>query len=364
MLSMSRKMVPLETIRIGVRHRQDLGDVQALAASIERVGLLHPIVVSVDGLLIAGQRRLAACVLLRWAEVPVTVGDLTEAALGEQHENIARKDLLPTEIVGLKRAIESLERAAARARQGCRTDLGHPATVAGCDAGDVRDIVARYAGIGRTTLTRAEEVVQAAEEDPDEYGYLVEQMDRTGKVAGAYRRLQVHRQARELEQELEQEQPASPTGPFRVIVADPPWRYDRANRLAYPTMALDEIRRVKVRDIAAVDSVLWLWTTNAHLRVAFDVAECWGFEYKTVLTWVKDRMSTGDWLRGQSEHCLLCARGRPVLRLTSQTTVLAAVLREHSRKPDEFYTRGSAVPGQQTGAVCAAVAPGLGSIWK
>jgi N6-adenosine-specific RNA methylase IME4 len=52
---------------------------------------------------------------------------------------------------------------------------------------------------------------------------------------------------------------------------------------------------------------------------------------------VKDRMGTGEWLRGQTEHCLVCARGKPVVRLTNQTTVLNGVRREHSRKPDDFY---------------------------
>jgi N6-adenosine-specific RNA methylase IME4 len=55
------------------------------------------------------------------------------------------------------------------------------------------------------------------------------------------------------------------------------------------------------------------------------------------LTWVKGKMGTGDWLRGQTEHCLLAARGRPVLTLTNQTTVLCAPTREHSRKPEAFY---------------------------
>ena len=90
-----------------------------------------------------------------------------------------RKDLLPSEIVALKRAIEPLERKAARERQGIRADLCHPATVAGCQGtGDARDKVARYLGVGRTTVERAEAVVDAAEEEPEKYGYLVEQMDR------------------------------------------------------------------------------------------------------------------------------------------------------------------------------------------
>ena len=90
-------------------------------------------------------------------------------------------------------------------------------------------------------------------------------------------------------------------------------------------------------EIAEEDSILWLWTTNAHLRVAFDVVEAWGFEYKALLTWVKNQMGTGEWLRGQTEHCLLAARGQPVFRRGEHSTLLEACRREHSRKPEEFY---------------------------
>jgi len=59
-------------------------------------------------------------------------------------------------------------------------------------------------------------------------------------------------------------------------------------------MDIDAIKALPVSAIAEDDSVLWLWTTNAQLRVAFDVVDAWGFQYKTTLTWVKDRMGTGD----------------------------------------------------------------------
>jgi N6-adenosine-specific RNA methylase IME4 len=323
-------------IQIGYRYRKDLGDLRTLAESIAEVGLLHPVVVTPEGRLIAGQRRLAACRLLGWTELPVTVIDLYQAARGEAHENFVRKDLLPSEIVALKRAVEPLERKAARERQGSRADLCLPATVAECQRaypGDARDNIARYLGVGRTTIDRAEAVVEAAEEEPEEYGYLVEQMDRSGKVAGAYRRLTVLKQAKE----LETNQPELPTGPFKVIVADPPWQYESGNSLPYPTMPIEDIKALRVGDIADDNAVLWLWTTNAHLRWAFDVVEAWGFEYKTLLTWVKDRMGTGEWLRGQTEHCLLAARGKPVFIHGNHTTVIEAARREHSRKPEEFY---------------------------
>ena len=60
-------------IRIGVRHRRDFGDIDALAASMDAIGLLHPIVVTAKGKLLCGERRLRAAKLLGWKTIPVTV---------------------------------------------------------------------------------------------------------------------------------------------------------------------------------------------------------------------------------------------------------------------------------------------------
>jgi N6-adenosine-specific RNA methylase IME4 len=48
-------------------------------------------------------------------------------------------------------------------------------------------------------------------------------------------------------------------------------------------------------------------------------------------------MGTGDWLRGQTEHCVLAVRGIPTVTLSNQTTLLQAPARAHSVKPVEFY---------------------------
>ena len=204
-------------------------------------------------------------------------------------------------------------------------------------------------------------MVEAAEEEPEEYGHLVEQMDRSGKVAGAYRRLEVLRQAKE----LDAAPPELPTGPFQVIVADPPWRYESGNSLPYPTMDIEEIKAMPVAEIADENAILWLWTTNAHLRVAFDVVEAWGFEYRTLLTWVKDRMGTGEWLRGQTEHCMLAIRGKPVFLHGNHATVLEAARREHSRKPEEFYALVEATcPGSKVGTVLPATTVRVAGVRK
>jgi len=69
-------MLPLQAIQIGERRRKDMGDIESLARSISDVGLLHPIVVTSKGHLVAGARRLEACRLLGWKKIPVTVLEL------------------------------------------------------------------------------------------------------------------------------------------------------------------------------------------------------------------------------------------------------------------------------------------------
>ena len=102
-------------------------------------------------------------------------------------------------------------------------------------------------------------------------------------------------------------------------------------------MSNDEIKDIPVHEMAGENCVLWLWTTNSHLPDALEIIKEWGFQYKTLLTWVKNRIGTGHWLRGRTEHCIMAVKGHPVINLSNQATVIHAPVREHSQKPDEFY---------------------------
>ena len=52
--------VPCEQVRLGERHRKEMGDLEALAESIATEGLLQPIGITEDGELVFGQRWLLA----------------------------------------------------------------------------------------------------------------------------------------------------------------------------------------------------------------------------------------------------------------------------------------------------------------
>ena len=64
---------PIHSIIVGEGHRCDMGDVDGLASSIAALGLLQPIVISPDGRLLAGARRLRACRQLGWTTIPVSI---------------------------------------------------------------------------------------------------------------------------------------------------------------------------------------------------------------------------------------------------------------------------------------------------
>ena len=88
----------ISDIRVEDRQRSEISEaeLQELAASIKRNGLLHPIVVDKSGRLLAGERRLRAHQLLGLAEIPVTLWeDLPEAerSIVELEENIKRQNL-------------------------------------------------------------------------------------------------------------------------------------------------------------------------------------------------------------------------------------------------------------------------------
>jgi len=335
--------ISIDAIDVGKRHRRAMGDIAALAQNIDEVGLLHPVVITPSGTLIAGERRLAACKSLGWAEVPATVIDIDKIARGEYAENFFRKQFTPSEWADIADALEPVERELAREREKAGHNQHTEASGKFPEGatGRALDKVAREIGKDRKTVQKARAVRDAALADPERFGKLQEDMNRTGRVDGPFKRLKVMTQA----EAIRAEPPPLPgRGPYRVIVADPPWPYelrklDPSHRAThpFPQMSIEQICAVDAASIAHDDCILWLWTTNHHMRWAYTVLDAWGFVDKTILTWVKDRMGTGDWLRGQTEHCIMAVRGNPIVELTNQTTVIHGPLRENSRKPDEFY---------------------------
>lgn len=102
----------VDSILVGTRHRADLGDIDALAASIGRDGLLQPLTITIAGVLVCGARRLAAIKKLGWRTVNVWVrsglSDRLGQLLAEQDDNMLHKPYNQLEAAGLYREIKQV----------------------------------------------------------------------------------------------------------------------------------------------------------------------------------------------------------------------------------------------------------------
>lgn len=141
---------------------------------------------------------------------------------------------------------------------------------------------------------------------------------------------------------------------YNIIYADPPWNYNdpcnsgkRGAIHKYPTMSIEEIKKLPVRKIAADDSLLFLWVTFPLLQEGLDTIAAWGFKYKTIaFNWIKQSKTgqslhwgMGNWTRANSEICLLGVRGNPKRVSAGVHSVVMSPLRKHSQKPDEVRDR-------------------------
>src|SRR5260221_6066471 len=75
--------------------KRELGNIETLAQSIKELGLLNPITIQPNGVLVAGYHRLEACKSLGWNEIDVNIVNLEvlQAELAEIDENLIRNEL-------------------------------------------------------------------------------------------------------------------------------------------------------------------------------------------------------------------------------------------------------------------------------
>lgn len=128
---------------------------------------------------------------------------------------------------------------------------------------------------------------------------------------------------------------------FGTVLADPPWIYgNQSTRGAtgdhYVGMSVAEIAALPIRDLAADNAHLHLWTTNAFLFESRAIMEAWGFEYRSCYVWVKPQMGMGNYWRVSHEFLLLGIRGSCPFADRSLMSWGQFPRGKHSAKPDQI----------------------------
>ncbi len=154
---------------------------------------------------------------------------------------------------------------------------------------------------------------------------------------------------------------------YQVIYADPPWKIkagrplsgykmdgdkqlfipisNKSRDTAFPSMTIEEIKNIDVKSIAADDCHLYMWVTNSHLPVAFEVIKAWGFTYSTTIVWAKNKLGggLGGTFRITTEYLIFAKKGKLKALKTNDNTwynvkrTYENGYPKHSKKPDFFY---------------------------
>ena len=383
-LSKTRDVALNDILLPNGRVREQRHDPAPLAESMRKIGQLSPIIVTKDFTLVAGLHRLEAAKLLGWESLRAEVRDYDEieARLAEIDENLCRNDLTVWE-----QSRHVAERETTMAASGGRDKAGgdrrspsHRETVkTATDLAEElnmsRATYLRRYKIGRTlgeqtravldhadatdektrnllnSTTQLDHLANIARKQGDEVAAEVAERALTEEGGSTFRIYKVFKLEKDrVEREAKRESHRATLHEvphlerrYEILYADPPWRYEysqtdsRRVENQYPTMSLEEIKSLNVP--AEDDAVLFMWATSPKLTEALEVMAAWGFDYRTCMAWVKDRIGMGYYARQQHELVLIGKRGNPSMPEPSNrpSSVFYAKRTEHSSKPSGFY---------------------------
>lgn len=204
----------------------------------------------------------------------------------------------------------------------------------------VREEVAKMAGVSNGTVAKFEQVQKKKPEMIDSI--------RKGEMSinQAYQTVKKEERKQLIQKQVEEIEKGNiekPDGLFDVIAIDPPWNYGTAfdsagRRVAnpYPEMTQQQLKELEIP--AKENCVMFLWTTHKFIWDAKELLDTWGFAYRSMIVWDKEKIGMGDLIRMQCEFCLIGIKGKPLFKDNhSVRDIIKEPRREHSRKPEAFY---------------------------
>ena len=150
-------LIPIKKIIVRDRIRKDFGDINELAMDIQDNGLINPVVVNKEYVLLAGERRLRACKQLGIEQIEVRMMDTRDAEHElniEISENDVRKDFSKAERVDYMYRLMRIEKEKAAERQRAGVPLKS------AEGGEAAVITAKQFGIGKDTMRKEMQIVE------------------------------------------------------------------------------------------------------------------------------------------------------------------------------------------------------------
>lgn len=313
-------------------------EMQSLSDDIKVNGLKEPIWLY-EGQILDGRNRYRACEMAG-VEFQKRTYTGTAPAAFVLSLNLKRRHLTPSQKATV--AVEVLpwfeKEAKERQQQHSGTAPGKVKDTCGNNSaseGRARDHAAKAIGLNPHYVSDAKDIKDRA---PDQFEAIKRGEKTISEVKRELKKEEVTRRVATL-----------PTDKFRVLYADPPWKYGSdfakmegydsfAAAGHYPCMAIAELCAMPIGDIVESDAVLFLWVTSPLLDECWPVIKAWGFEYKTSFVWDKVKHNMGHYNSVRHEFLLVCTRGSctPDVKKLFDSVQVQTKKRKHSEKPESF----------------------------
>lgn len=159
----------IDEIIVKDRIRKDTGGMMELINDIKANGLINPVTINTDHVLLAGYRRLTACKALGMEDIPVhmvsTESEEQDLKV-EISENEIRKEFTMTERLDYARRLQRIESIKAEERM----KAGKQDPVQNSAQGKTRDKVAEQVNMSHDTLRKAQEIAENKDKfDPEDF---------------------------------------------------------------------------------------------------------------------------------------------------------------------------------------------------
>ena len=314
----------------------DGNEYEQLKADIAKNGLLEPIWINGEGAIIDGRNRHRACLDLdikpkfrQWIGTGSLVSFVVSLNLHRRHLTSSQQAAMAVAALPMYEA-----EAAKRMSEAAQTKWGGNISTPFNEQGKARDHVATDFNTNPRYVSDAKKI---KEDSPD----LFEKV-KAGELT-------IPQAKREITKRNKQDPPPLPDDKYRVIYADPPWKYGNSGIIGetdnyghvgrhYPDMSIAELCALPIKDLVNNDAVLFLWVTSPLLAECWPVISAWGFKYKTSFVWDKVKHNFGHYNSVRHELLLICTRGSCTPDVNRLFDSVQTIERSdtHSEKPEQF----------------------------
>jgi len=347
-------------------------DYHNLVEDIKRNGILQPIDITYNNVILDGHHRVKAAKELGIKEVEVRIPELLyvdedeyliSVAMNKRHLTEGQKAVLANEYRKILSEKAKKQRAADAIEKRWKPEQKYLSTTVTDKYNEGQEVDTRKEAsdkfkVSERKVRTVQEIEKTAPEVYEKLGSgdlqiheakIIAQLPEDKREAVLEKKLETKKDIRSIVREINnveknQNVKPIPDGKFSIIYADPPWQYEfsistsRGTENHYPAMELEKIKEIKVP--AANNAMLFLWAPAPLIRQGLEVLEAWGFSYHTNMVWLKDKVGMGYYARMKHELLLIGTKGDGIgtpLPENRPESVIFAERTEHSKKPDIFY---------------------------